>query len=125
MEDNQTNQRVIQLLLEKMGCAVTVAGDGAQAMQICGQQSFDLVFMDMQMPVMDGLEATRRLRLLPPPHVQMPILALTANAMEEDRQRCLDAGMSGYLAKPIVRAELIAALRQFLPASSLRINRVQ
>ena len=95
------------------------------AVQICGQQSFDLVFMDMQMPVMDGLEATRRLRLLPPPHVQMPILALTANAMEEDRQRCLDAGMSGYLAKPIVRAELIAALRQFLPASSLRINRVQ
>ena len=124
VEDNQTNQRVIQLLLEKMGCAVTVAGDGAQAMQICGHQSFDLVFMDVQMPVMDGLEATRHLRLLPPPHVQMPILALTANAMEEDRQRCLDAGMSGYLAKPIVRDELIAALRQFLPAGRPSINRV-
>jgi signal transduction histidine kinase/CheY-like chemotaxis protein len=116
VEDNLTNQRVVRLLLEKMGCAVVVAGDGAQAVQLCRHQSFDLVFMDMQMPVMDGLEATRLLRKLPLPNGRVPILALTANAMEEDRQRCIDAGMSDYLAKPIVRDDLIMALRRHLPA---------
>jgi signal transduction histidine kinase/CheY-like chemotaxis protein len=116
VEDNLTNQRVIRLLLEKLGCTVVVAGDGAQAVQLCQHQPFDLVFMDIQMPVMDGLEATRRVRELQVSNAKIPILALTANVMEEDRQRCLDAGMSGYLAKPIVRGELVAALRQHLPA---------
>ena len=115
VEDNQTNQRVIQLMLEKLGCNVIIAGDGAQAVQLCRHQTFDLILMDMQMPVMDGLEATRRLRALPPPISHVPILALTANALDEDRQRCLDAGMSAYLAKPIVRDELVAALRRYLP----------
>jgi CheY-like chemotaxis protein len=120
VEDNLTNQRVIRLLLEKMGCQVVVAGDGQQALQLCQQQNFVLAFMDMQMPVMDGLEATRRLRAMTSPAARMPIVALTANAMDEDRQRCLEAGMSGFLAKPIVREELVATLRRFLPAGTHR-----
>ena len=82
-----------------------------------------MIFMDMQMPVMDGLEATRRLRQVASPCARVPILALTANAMEEDRQRCVEAGMSGYLVKPIVREELIAALRAYLPAQHTGLAR--
>jgi len=115
VEDNRTNQHVIRLLLEKAGCRVSVAGDGAHALRLCESQAFDLVFMDVQMPVMDGLEATQRLRTLGTPYANVPILALTANAMEEDRQLCIDAGMTGFLAKPIVREELMAALRRYLP----------
>ena len=116
VEDNLTNQRVTRLMLEKMGNTVVVAGDGAQAVQLCQHQTFDLILMDMQMPVMDGLEATRLLRALSHPNASVPIVALTANAMEEDRQRCLDAGMSGYLAKPVVREALAAMLRLYLMA---------
>ncbi len=119
VEDNLTNQRVTRLLLEKLGCSVVVAGDGAQALQIFAHQEFDLVFMDVQMPVMDGLEAARRLRALGPAGRAVPILALTANALEEDRQRCFDAGMSGYLSKPVARDEIVAALRRHLSAPSL------
>jgi CheY-like chemotaxis protein len=101
-------------LLEKLACTVVIAGDGEQALALCRQQSFDLILMDMQMPVMDGLEATRRLRQLGPAIRQVPILALTANALEEDRQRCAAAGMDGYLAKPVEMTELSAALRLHL-----------
>jgi CheY-like chemotaxis protein len=76
----------------------------------------------MQMPVMDGLEATRRLRQMGAAAARMPIVALTANAMEEDRQRCLEAGMSGFLSKPIVRDDLLSVLRQFLPAGGAEIR---
>ena len=114
VEDILTNQRVIRLLLEKLACTVVIAEDGEQALALCRQQSFDLILMDMQMPVMDGLEATRRLRQLGPAIRQVPILALTANALEEDRQRCAAAGMDGYLAKPVEMKELSAALRLHL-----------
>ena len=100
-----------------MGCDVVAANDGAQAVQLCQHQPFDLILMDVQMPVMGGLEATRRVRALPHPNSQIPIVAITANAMEEDRQLCLDSGMSGYLAKPIVREEILSMLRLHLPAA--------
>jgi signal transduction histidine kinase/CheY-like chemotaxis protein len=122
VEDNPTNQRVIQLLLEKMGCQVVVASDGMAAIELCQSQDFAVAFMDMQMPVMDGLEATRRLRQMGAAAARMPIVALTANAMEEDRQRCLEAGMSGFLSKPIVRDDLLSVLRQFLPAGGAEIR---
>ena len=114
VEDNLTNQRVIRLLLEKVGNTVVVAGDGAQAVELCRHEPFDLILMDMQMPVMDGLEATRRLRQLAHPNARVPIVALTANALDEDRQRCLEAGMSGFLTKPIVRQTLVEMLRLHL-----------
>jgi PAS domain S-box-containing protein len=101
-EDNLVNQRLISRILEKMGHTVEVAGDGVAALDALSQGKFDLVAMDMQMPVMDGLEATRQIRLREKPTEQrLPIVAITANAFDEDRFRCLEAGMDGYVAKPV------------------------
>jgi PAS domain S-box-containing protein len=101
-EDNVVNQRLISRLLEKMGHVVTIAGNGQSALRLLAEQEFDLVAMDMQMPIMDGLEATEKIRASEKKtgrHVA--IVAMTANAFEEDRERCLEAGMDGYIAKPV------------------------
>ena len=98
-------------MLEKLGHRVTVVADGRQAADTVSTETFDLVFMDVQMPVMDGLEATaeirRRERLL---GSHLPIVAVTAHAMEGDRERFLAAGMDGYLSKPIGQAEVAKAI---------------
>jgi two-component system, sensor histidine kinase and response regulator len=102
VEDGLANRKLAQGLLERRGHAVTVAEDGQQALDCLEHQSFDLILMDVQMPVMDGLAATRAIRArerLSGGHV--PIIALTAHALKDDRQRCFDAGMDGYLTKPI------------------------
>jgi PAS domain S-box-containing protein len=101
-EDNTVNQRLISRILEKMGHTVVVANDGAAALHILSQQQFDLVAMDMQMPVMDGLEATQKIRsneLGTERHI--PIIAITANAFDDDRRKCFEAGMDGYVVKPV------------------------
>jgi two-component system sensor histidine kinase/response regulator len=101
-EDNIVNQRLISRLLEKMGHNVTIAGDGQMALRLSTQQEFDLVAMDMQMPLTDGLEATEEIRSREKNSGgQLPIMAMTANAFEEDRRRCQEAGMDGYVAKPV------------------------
>ena len=106
-EDNPVNQRVGRLMLEKRGHAVTLAGNGREAVEALGRQEFDLVLMDMQMPVMDGLEATAAIRRAEQgTGRRVRIIALTANAMKGDRERCLEAGMDGYLAKPLRPEEL-------------------
>ena len=110
-EDNVINQRLISRLLEKMGHEVTLAGDGQEALRLLAENEFDLVAMDMQMPVMDGLEATERIRAREKGlggHI--PIVAMTANAFEEDRRRCFEAGMDGFLIKPLDREKLADAL---------------
>ena len=110
-EDNVVNQRLARRLLEKRGHAVTVAGNGREAIGILHEQVFDLVLMDVQMPEMDGFEATAAIRAQEKQtggHV--PIVALTAHAMKGDAERCLRAGMDGYLAKPINPAELLTAI---------------
>jgi signal transduction histidine kinase/DNA-binding response OmpR family regulator/HPt (histidine-containing phosphotransfer) domain-containing protein len=117
VEDNDINQQVARELLEELGMVVDVAGDGAQAVAKVPAGGFDLVLMDMQMPVMDGLQATRAIRRTLPQGT-LPILAMTANAMSQDRQRCLDAGMDDFLAKPIEPADLVATLYRWAPRRS-------
>ena len=105
-EDNLTNQMVIRLSLERIGCAVTIVADGAAAIETCLAQRFDLVLMDVQMPVMDGLEATREIRRREVPGRHTPIVALTASAMTGDLEQCTAAGMDGMLTKPLEQARL-------------------
>jgi len=102
VEDNLVNQRLTARLLEKMGHVVTIAENGLIALQILSEQEFDLVAMDMQMPIMDGLETTEKIRAREKTTGRhLPVVAMTANAFEEDRQRCQNAGMDGYIAKPV------------------------
>ena len=101
-EDNTVNQRLISRILEKMGHTVVVTNDGAAALTVLSQQQFDLVAMDMQMPVMDGLEATQKIRSIELGTARhMPIIAITANAFDDDRRKCFEAGMDGYVVKPV------------------------
>jgi signal transduction histidine kinase/DNA-binding response OmpR family regulator len=100
-EDNPVNQRVAQGILEKMGCLVEIAGDGREALARVSADCPDLVFMDCQMPAMDGYAAAREIRRLEGPAGDVPIIAMTAHAMAGDREKCLEAGMSDYVAKPV------------------------
>jgi len=114
-EDNRINQIVTSRLLEKNGFQVVVANNGQDALDMLKTQSIELVLMDVQMPVMDGLEATRRIRAGEAQSGRhLPILAMTANAMEGDRDLCLKAGMDGYLAKPVEGEELLHSIRMLI-----------
>jgi two-component system, sensor histidine kinase and response regulator len=97
---------VVELLLRREGCTVTTVGDGQAAFDRCLTGTFDLVLMDMQMPVLDGIEATRRIRASEPVGRRLRIVALTANASAEDRAACQAAGMDDFLAKPVSIADL-------------------
>jgi signal transduction histidine kinase/ligand-binding sensor domain-containing protein/CheY-like chemotaxis protein/HPt (histidine-containing phosphotransfer) domain-containing protein len=109
-EDNSVNQRVALLLLERLGYVADVAADGFEVLDALRRQHYDLVLMDVQMPGMDGLEATRRIRTQAPRERQPRILAITANALREHREACFAAGMDGFLSKPILLGDLRAAL---------------
>ncbi|MCP4544546.1 MAG: GAF domain-containing protein [Chloroflexi bacterium] len=114
-EDNAINQKLALRLLERMGYRADVAGNGLEAVQAVQRQPYDMILMDVQMPEMDGLEATRRIRQLAPKELgtgkQPRIVAMTANAMKEDREQCLAAGMDDYVSKPIRVEELVNALQ--------------
>jgi two-component system sensor histidine kinase/response regulator len=116
VEDAPVNQQVASAMLGGMGCEVVVAHDGAQAVSAAAGRLFDAILMDCQMPVMDGFEATRRIREAQAQSdaPRVPIIALTANALHGDRERCLDAGMDDYLAKPFTGAALRGALERWL-----------
>jgi CheY-like chemotaxis protein len=110
-EDSVVNQKLAVALLEKHGHAVTVASDGREALAAIEAQRFDLVLMDVQMPEMDGLDATRAIRARETrTGERVPVVAITARALAGDRERCLEAGMDGYVAKPIHARELFEAI---------------
>jgi CheY-like chemotaxis protein/HPt (histidine-containing phosphotransfer) domain-containing protein/anti-sigma regulatory factor (Ser/Thr protein kinase) len=109
-EDNSINQRVGLLLLERMGYVADVAGNGMEVLEALRRQPYDLILMDLQMPGMDGLEATRRIRAEFPAERQPRVVALTANVLREQREACLAAGMNDFVQKPIVFMDLLAAL---------------
>ena len=114
-EDNLVNQKLAQRLLEKRGFEVTVVGDGRAAVEAAGTHAFDMVLMDIQMPEMDGLEATvaiRQKESLTGAHI--PIIAMTAHALKSDEERCLSAGMDGYVSKPINTADLFATIERIV-----------
>ena len=113
-EDNPVNQLVIQAMLERLGHAVVLASNGREALQLVQLGGHDLVLMDMQMPEMDGAEATRAIRRLAGPVAALPIVAMTAHARAEDRLACLAAGMDDYVAKPIDMSALAAAMQRAL-----------
>ncbi len=115
-EDNQVNQQLVLYLLESEGFRAAIANNGKEAVETIEKEQVDLVLMDVQMPIMDGLEATRRIRYLERDgEHHTPIIAMTAHAMKGDRERCLAAGMDGYLSKPIDPDELMQTLRRFDP----------
>ncbi|MBF0348074.1 MAG: response regulator [Magnetococcales bacterium] len=112
-EDNEINQQVARELLEKVGIHVTIAHNGAEAVALSERDSFDAILMDLQMPLLDGFGATKLIRRKKNAR-QLPIIAMTANAMAGDRERCLEAGMNDHVAKPVIPRELYSTLLQWI-----------
>ncbi|MDO8697926.1 MAG: ATP-binding protein [Pseudomonas sp.] len=117
VEDNPVNQTVIEAMLRSLGYQVCLVGDGAQAVHKAANFEYSAILMDCRLPIMDGYEATRQIRLLPN-QVQTPIIALTANALQGDREACLAAGMNDYLAKPFKRIDLQRILQRWLASAA-------
>ena len=115
-EDNPTNQMVAVKILERLGYRVEIAANGEEAIEALAESEYDLVLMDLQMPGMGGLEASRIIRDADSrvPRHDIPIVAMTANAMQGDREMCMDAGMDDYISKPVKPNELRVVLEKFL-----------
>jgi CheY-like chemotaxis protein len=111
-EDNEINTLLARTILEHAGFRVRCVANGRDALEAVRHEPFDLILMDVQMPVMDGLEATRRIRALGGAFAELPIVAMTANAMATDRAACLDAGMDDFIAKPIDVAAFLGVLER-------------
>jgi two-component system sensor histidine kinase/response regulator len=114
-EDNATNQRIVRTHLEAWSHLVVCAGDGEEAVSLFHDQAFDLIFMDLQMPKMDGIAATKAIRKMEKGDAHVPIVALTANVLKGAREQCLAAGMDSYLGKPVREHELLAAVESVVP----------
>lgn len=114
IEDNPLNMRLVQRHLKHVGITMLSAIDGLSGIDVAQQERPDLILVDVNLPDIDGLEVTRRLRAMPE-FANVPIIALTANAMHGDREICLAAGCDAYLAKPIARQELYYTLRNYIP----------
>jgi signal transduction histidine kinase/ActR/RegA family two-component response regulator len=112
VDDNAVNRKLLSMTLDRMGIRAALATNGAEALDNLSRTAYDVILMDVQMPVMDGLEATRRIRRNYPPAAQPRIVAMTAGAFPEDRAHCLEAGMDDYVSKPVNVEELLQALRR-------------
>ena len=117
VEDNPANQKLATYILQDRGHIVEIAGDGREAICLTEQNRYDVILMDVQMPGMDGLEATAAIRKREDGGSRVPIIAMTAHAMKGDRERCLAAGMDGYLSKPIDAHEMIALVETLAAGS--------
>ena len=122
-EDNAINQKVGKLILQRAGFLVEVVQDGHEALQAHKENPYDLILMDCQMPVMDGFEACRQIRLLANP--QPVIIAVTANALLGERERCLSAGMDDYLSKPFQAEQLIGVVQKWVGVNGARSEAAQ
>jgi CheY-like chemotaxis protein len=114
-EDNAVNLKVAVRMLEKLGLRPGVAANGCEVIKMLEMAPYDLIFMDCQMPEMDGYEATREIRLRETPERRVAIVAMTAEAMSGARESCLDAGMDDHISKPVRLEDLIEALQKWLP----------
>jgi len=114
VEDNPVNQKIMLRALEKSGCRADAVSTGQEAVEAVRKYRYDLVLMDVQMPGMDGFEATAAIRRLGGRAARVPIVAMTANAMAGDRERCLEGGMDDYISKPVQMAELGATLAHWI-----------
>jgi two-component system, sensor histidine kinase and response regulator len=116
VEDNSVNQMIASRMLERLGCTIEFAVDGKKAVELVRANRYDLVFMDCQMPVMDGFQATEEIRRTEAAGCHVLIVAMTANAMQSDRDRCLRSGMDDYISKPINKADIVTVLQRHLSA---------
>lgn len=125
VDDHPANRDLLRIMLQAADCETAEAADGEQALAALAVQPFDLVLMDVRMPVMDGMAATRAIRALDAPLRDVPVLAVTAEAMPEDAARCIAAGMDGHLAKPVTQAKLYAAIEAVFDAVAERVDAAQ
>ena len=116
-EDNLINQKVIERMVQKLGYRADLVANGREALEALARLPYGLVFMDCQMPEMDGFEACREIRNHDLGGVRIPIIAITANAMKGDRERCLAAGMDDYVSKPFKQDDLKNVLEKWIPAT--------
>ncbi|AWK89486.1 PAS domain S-box protein [Azospirillum thermophilum] len=122
VDDNAINRDIVRMLLERSGHTVVTAADGEEAVRLAASGGFDLILMDIQMPVLDGMAATRRIRALPPPAGLVPVIALTAQASGTARPDCAAAGMDGYVPKPVRPAVLFAEMTSVMEATRSRVH---
>ena len=115
-EDNMINQKVIERMVQKLGYRAHLVANGKEALEALSRAPYGLVFMDCQMPEMDGFEACREIRGRDLPTSRIPIIAITANAMKGDRERCLAAGMDDYVSKPFKQDDLKNVIEKWIPA---------
>lgn len=120
VDDHEINRRAIQLILQSFDCDITMAADGMSALELARTNVFDVIFMDVRMPELDGRETTRRLRIGGGPNVNTPVIAVTADSSQDDQSACLAAGMDAFVAKPLTPSSLIAALQTTLEKHQAR-----
>ena len=114
VDDHDINRRAIQLILQPLGCDIATAADGMQALKICEHTAFDLIFMDVRMPELDGRETTRRIRAGGGLNARVPVIAVTADTAPEDIAACTEAGMTYFVPKPITPPMLLGAINHVM-----------